>query len=144
MCYNILKMNLIKILETGGVKVKVLIVDDAPTTRKLIKHILEQDGRFDIVGEAKNGDEAIELAKSVQPDIITLDLIMPIKGGVDAAKEILETAKGARILFVTSIKDKSIEEQAKTMGIDYILQKPFTPKELIEALNKIIGEIENG
>ena len=137
-CYNNFK------IMTGGVKVKVLIVDDAPTTRRLIKYILEQDGRFGIIGEAKNGQEAIEFVKNTHPDIVTLDLIMPVKGGMDAAKEILKIAKGAKILLVTSIKDREIEIQAKNIGIDYILQKPFTSKELIETLNKMIEETKNG
>ncbi len=119
---------------------KVLIVDDSPTVRNFLKTILKRDDRFEIVGEAKNGNEAIEMVKNTSPDLVTLDITMPVKNGVDAAEEILKISKDVKILFLTSIKDKEMENIAKKLGIKYILQKPISISDLNEILDKIAKE----
>ncbi len=119
---------------------KVLIVDDSPVMRKFIKKILSNLDGFEVVGEARDGNEAIELFKKLSPDIITLDIIMPVMGGFDAAGKILEISKNPKIILLTSIKDNETVERAKKMGIIHILQKPFSPSELIDILKEIVKE----
>ncbi len=119
---------------------KILIVDDSPTVRNFLKTILKKDDRFEIVGEAKNGDEAIEMVKTTSPDLVTLDITMPVKNGIDAAEEIRKISRGVKILFLTSMKDKEVENTAKRLGIEYILQKPISIPDLNEILDKISKE----
>ncbi len=120
---------------------KVLVVDDSPIIRKLIRSILEKKSdEFEIVGEARNGKEAIELVKSLSPDIIALDITMPVMGGLDAAEEIKKIAKDSKILLITSFIDEEGAKKANEMGIRHILQKPFSPSSLIETLEKMVGE----
>ncbi len=119
---------------------KVLIVDDSPIMRKLIRKTVNELDGFEVVGEARDGNEAIELFKKFSPDIVTLDIIMPVMGGFDAANKILEIAKDSKILLLTSIKDSDTIDRAKEMGITHILQKPFSPSELINVLNEMIKE----
>ncbi len=119
---------------------KVLIVDDSPVMRRFIKKSINDLDGFEVVGEGRDGNEAIELFKKFSPDIITLDLIMPVMGGFDAADKILEIAKDSKILLLTSIKDNETVERAKKMGITHILQKPFSPSELIDTLKEMTKE----
>ncbi len=118
---------------------KVLIVDDSPIMRKFIRNVLEKNEGFEVVGEAKNGKEAIELVKNLSPDIITLDLTMPVMGGFDAAEEILKFKESSKILLITSVKDEETVAKAKRLGIGYILQKPFSPSSLISTLEEMTG-----
>ena len=93
---------------------------------------------FSIVNTATNGDEAVNIYKSfsVKPDIILMDHRMPIKNGIEAAKEILQINNNSKIIFLSA--DHTIKETALALGAIYFIEKPFTMKNLIENIQKAI------
>lgn len=98
----------------------ILIVDDSSIMRKMIRKTLEPEGHV-IVGEAKNGEEAVALYKSLQPDLVTMDITMRGMDGFTAAREILHYDDGARILFLSNLNEEKYGEDASQLGaIGYV------------------------
>ena len=99
---------------------RILIVDDSSMMRKMITKILQTEGH-NIVGEAKNGKEAVELYKSLKPDLVTMDITMRDMDGFTAAKEILRYDDEARILFLSNLdKDKYSEDAQRLGAVGYV------------------------
>lgn len=118
---------------------RILIVDDSRLTRAIIKNTLTGAG-FDVVGEAENGRDAIIKYQDLHPDMATMDLIMPDVDGMQATKEILSKDPKARILVVTSLGQKLLEEDAMKTGAKGMIAKPFQPQELIKAVNEVLSQ----
>lgn len=116
---------------------KVLVVDDSPLVRKMVKKAC-MGSEFEVVGEAKNGEEAVQSYRKLNPDIVTLDVTMPVKDGLKAAEEILACNPKAKILLLSAMGDESLLERAQKMGITFSLQKPFTTQVLLEALRNLV------
>jgi two-component system chemotaxis response regulator CheY len=116
-------------------KKKVLIADDSMVMRKMINDILWNDG-FEIVGEAKDGGEALKLYKELNPNLVTMDIVMPREHGIDALRKIIEFDPDARVIVVSGLHQKSLLVEALGAGAkDYVI-KPFDKEELIEAAKK--------
>lgn len=118
---------------------RILIVDDSRLTRAIIKNTLTGAG-FDVVGEAENGRDAITKFQALKPDMVTMDLIMPDVDGMQATKEILSKDAKARILVVTSLGQKLLEEDAMKTGAKGMIAKPFQPQELVKAVNDVLSQ----
>jgi len=117
-------------------KLKVLIADDSPIIRFELVDILEEFG-CEIVGEAENGIQAVELFKQFEPDIVTLDIIMPEKDGITALKEILQIKPTAKIVMVTAMGSKqTLFECIKAGAFDFI-EKPFVKEKVVLTLQKV-------
>ena len=116
---------------------RVLIVDDAKLVRHLIKKTLTKAG-FEIVGAARNGQEAIALFTELSPDLVTMDLVMPKTGGMDTIKEIITINPQARILVVTSLSQQMLAQDALRLGAKGVITKPFDPGTLIKAVYKVM------
>lgn len=114
---------------------KVLIVDDSMVMRTMIRDVLTKDG-FEVVGQAKNGKEAVEQYVNLRPDLVTMDIIMPGEHGTDVVKKILEMDNDARIIVVSGLNQKNLVMQAMDNGAKEFLVKPFENKELLEAAHK--------
>lgn len=117
-------------LKGDGSPYKVMAVDDSPITRKMIKKALEPEG-FEIIGEAGNGKEAVDLYAKIQPDIITMDVTMPIMDGLDAALAIKKINPAQRIIMLSAMSDNDILADAQARGIDDFCSKPFKPEEIV-------------
>ncbi|MCD6238403.1 MAG: response regulator [Thermotogae bacterium] len=117
---------------------RILIVDDSPLIRKMVRKALEPEG-FQIAGEAKNGQEGVNLYKKLKPDVIVMDVTMPVKGGLDAAREILSDFPETKILLLSAMGDKELIQEAKSVGVKLNLQKPFKPKEIIDSIKKVVS-----
>ena len=118
---------------------KLLLVDDAPIIRLKLKNILVKAG-ITIVGEANNGQEAIEKYRQLKPDLMTMDIVMPIKDGIMALEEILAEDKAAKVIMVTAIDQRDSLMKAIRLGaVDYIV-KPFEDERVIEAVSKALGQ----
>jgi two-component system chemotaxis response regulator CheB len=87
----------------------ILIVDDDPVYRKMIQSALAEDSRYDVIGEATNGEEAVRLAAELKPEIITMDIRMPRMSGLDAAKAILSERPSTAIVFVSAFGGVKID-----------------------------------
>jgi len=121
-------------------KKRILSVDDSPLVRNLIKKFLSKTDDFEVVGEASNGEEAVKLFFQLKPDIVIMDVTMPVKNGLEAAQEILSQEPGAKILLASAMGDDDLLDQALAIGIKHSIQKPFKQAQLIDALNKILEE----
>ena len=117
---------------------KVLICDDSIVMRKMINDILSRNG-FNVVGQAKNGVEAVELYTKLQPDLVTMDIIMPGEPGVEIVKKIVTLDAKARIMMVTGLSQKNLVLQAMENGAREFVVKPFDESALLEAAAKTIG-----
>lgn len=103
--------------------IRVLLADDTPDIRKLLRVNLELDGRFEIVGEAADGAEAVALTRSLRPDAVVLDLAMPVMDGLQAAPVIRECSPETRILVLSGFDHARMEARAREQGADGYLEK---------------------
>lgn len=119
---------------------RLMIVDDSLIIRRRIKraHGLES---FSVVGTASNGEEAINLARRTNPDLITIDLTMPHMDGIEAIPILSSICPNARILVVSALADKATAINALSRGAHGFLCKPFTDDELNEALSELAADL---
>ncbi len=118
---------------------KILIVDDSLVMRMKIKDVLVKDG-FEVIGMAKNGREGFELYKKLQPDLVTMDIIMPEMIGVESLKLIRGHDPKAKVVMVTSLHQAKLLKESLDAGArDYIV-KPFSEDELLNSIRKISTE----
>jgi two-component system chemotaxis response regulator CheY len=117
-------------------KIRVLVVDDALFTHRAIAKALPGDF-FEICGVARNGREGIKMYAELVPDVVTMDVTMPVLDGLAAAREILTADASAKIIMLTARGDEELVAAAKKLGIDVFLQKPFKPGQLVTAIQKI-------
>src|SRR4051812_32726538 len=97
-------------------RLRVLVADDHPIIRKRVKAVLANSPRFDVCAEAENGAQAIEEALRVKPDIVVLNVTMPVLGGFEAAREIRAKLPESAIVILSSHADKHFIEEAKKVG----------------------------
>ena len=117
---------------------KVLIVDDAAFMRMMVKDILSKNG-FEVVGEAANGLQAIELYKKERPDVVTMDITMPEMDGIEAVKEIKKIDPNARVVMCSAMGQQSMVMDAIKAGAKDFIVKPFQADRVIEAIQKVLG-----
>lgn len=117
-------------------KKRVLIVDDALFMRKMLRGILEEDG-FEVVAEAADGAEAVLTYRDVRPDIVTLDIIMPVKNGIEALREIMVIDPGARVVICSAVGQESLVQKAQGGGARDFILKPFNPDRVKEIIRKV-------
>ncbi len=116
----------------------VLIVDDAIFMRTMIADILKSAG-FEVVGEASSGVEAVEKYKELKPDLVTMDIVMPDMGGIDAVREIIKTDPEARILMCSAMGQQGLGVDAIQAGARDFVVKPFQPSRVLEAVQRLLG-----
>ncbi len=119
----------------------VLIVDDALFMRVAVGNMFKEWG-FEVVGEASNGREAVELYKELQPDLVTMDITMPVMSGLDAVKEIIPQYPDANIIMVTALGQQRIIVEAIEEGAKDFITKPFEPNQLKMVVDNILGTYE--
>lgn len=108
--------------------VKILIADDEPIIRLDLRQVLETLG-YEVIGEAGDGKQAVELARELKPDICILDVKMPIMDGIEAV-EIITDENIAPTILLTAYSDKELIDRAKAAGVFAYLVKPFKPSDL--------------
>lgn len=117
--------------------IRVLIADDHQLVRQGMAALLSVKPEFEILGQARDGVEAVELATSLSPDIILMDLQMPHKDGIEATREIKEDNPEARILIITSFaEDENVYLAIKAGALGYLL-KDSSPEELMQAIHDV-------
>ncbi len=117
-------------------KYKVLICDDAEFMRTLLRDILERAG-FEVVGEAVNGNDAVQKFKELNPDIVTMDIVMPLKSGIDATKEIVNFNPKAKVVMCSALGQEILVMDAIEAGAKDFIVKPFTDQLVIDVLKKV-------
>lgn len=121
----------------------ILIVDDSVTYRKTLRKLLEEGGHT-IVGEAGDGVQAIDQYQKLKPDLITLDITMPVMNGIDALKWIMEYDSSALVVMVSSSAQASKIKESIELGALDFLPKPFQSQKVLEAVNKILSAVNSG
>jgi two-component system chemotaxis response regulator CheY len=116
---------------------RVLIADDASFMRQMIREIIEPEGH-EVVGEATNGIEAVEQFEELQPDIVTMDIVMPKRSGIDAVKGILAKYADARIVMCSALGQESLVMEALQAGARDFIVKPFKPDNVLATIQKIL------
>lgn len=119
-------------------QLRLLIVDDSNIVRRRI----ERSQHFDeiaVVGTAGNGVEAIEIARRTDPDLVTMDLTMPQMDGIDCISKLIELKPSMRILVISALADKATAVQAMEQGANGFLHKPFTDRQLNDAIAELIS-----
>jgi two-component system chemotaxis response regulator CheY len=114
---------------------RVLVVDDASFMRVSLKILLERNG-FTVCGEAENGNLAIEKYQELKPDIVTMDITMPEKNGIQALNEIMKIDSNAKIVMVSALGQESFVRESVLAGAKGFIVKPFKEDAIVKALDK--------
>ena len=119
-------------------RIRVMIVDDHSIVRVGLKQVLELSGEFEVVGQAADGEEAVRVAAEVSPDLVVMDVIMPKKDGVEACREIMESAPGVRVVMLTASTAEDAVVEAVAAGASGYLQKETDMEQLLSALRSAV------
>ncbi|MBD3254065.1 MAG: response regulator [Candidatus Lokiarchaeota archaeon] len=119
-------------------KKKILVVDDAAFTRNMLKKIINKTDYAEVVGEGKNGNEAIKLYKQLRPDLVTMDLVMPEKGGIEAVEELQKIDKNSLIVVVSALGQEALVLEAAKKGAKDFIQKPFKNQQVLEVMERLL------
>ncbi|MEE9608950.1 MAG: response regulator [Myxococcota bacterium] len=116
---------------------RIMVADDASFMRQMIREIVEGEG-YEVVGEAADGDEAVETYKQVQPDLVMMDIVMPRRSGIDSVKAILKLDPKARVVMCSALGQETLVAEAMDAGaLDFIV-KPFKPESVLATVKKVI------
>ena len=118
---------------------KVLIVDDSLYMRTLINSALIATGRYEVIGQAGTGSQGIELALEHEPDLITMDNILPDMIGIDIVKELRAEGITSKIIMVSAVGQDDVVEEGRSNGADDYLVKPFTAEILVERIDNLFA-----
>ncbi len=121
---------------------RILVVDDNAVVRTLVRKLFESQPDFEISGEAENGREAIDKAEQLKPDLIILDLIMPVMTGLDAAPLLKQLLPDTPIILFTQQEGSEVERLAQAAGIDAVVSKSQVASELVGKAQALLDSIE--
>ncbi len=117
---------------------RVLVVDDAAFMRKVVGDALERGGH-EVAGEAGTGSDAVSRFRELKPEVVTLDITMPEKDGIEALKEIMELDPGAKVVMCSALGQESKVLESIKLGAKDFVVKPFAPSRVIEAVGKALA-----
>ena len=116
---------------------RVLLVDDHEIMRDGLREVLERSGAFEVVGEAGDGETAVRVAQSVEPDVVIMDVMMPVKNGIDACRDITESLPDTRVLILTAASEEDAVMEALTAGAVGYLQKYSGKGDLLRTVRDV-------
>ncbi|MFJ8243684.1 response regulator [Peribacillus asahii] len=117
---------------------KILVVDDAKFMRMTLSNILKK-ANHQVVGEAENGQEAIDLYRDLNPDLVTMDITMPVMSGLDAVKGIKQEFPTAKVIMCSAMGQQKMVVEAIEAGAKDFIVKPFDEGRVIEAINRTLS-----
>ena len=120
-------------------RIRVLLADDHSIMRQGLNSMLEQSEEFEVVGQAKDGAEAVQAASELVPDVVVMDVMMPNMNGVEACREIMESQPDTRVLMLTASTEEDAVIEAVAAGATGYLQKISGKDELLAALKLVAG-----
>ena len=115
---------------------KILIVDDALFMRNMLKDIFVRAGH-QVTGEAANGVEAVEQYRRLRPDLVTMDIVMPLKSGIEALQEIVREDPGACVIMCSALGQDSLVIEAVQAGAKDFIVKPFKEERVLEVVRRV-------
>ncbi len=116
-----------------------MVVDDSFYMRTMLKNMLTDAG-YEVVGEAPNGQTALELAKETKPDLITLDVILPDNTGLDVLKGIKAEQPDMKVIIVSAVGQEVIVNEAMEYGAKAYIVKPFSEEKVLEVVSQVLAE----
>ncbi len=120
---------------------RILVVDDSRTSRKILRTILEDAGH-EVIGEAMDGQDGVNKFKELRPDLVTLDITMPVMDGLEALKCIREVDGNAKVIMVTAAGQQNKMIDAIKLGASEFVTKPFEPEEIVKMVNKLVKQTD--
>ncbi len=117
----------------------IIVVDDTYFYRESLKDLLKKAG-YDVVAEGVDGDEAVELVRSIEPDLVILDVVMPKQSGLEAAKEIMALGVKTKVVMCSSLSYEPMVEEALSAGACAYLTKPLEDEIILKELKKVFGQ----
>jgi pilus assembly protein CpaE len=124
-------------VESAGEKVRILIVDDYAETRENIRKLLQFESDFEVVGAARSGEEALELARETQPDVVLMDINLPDMDGIAVTKALLEEVHWAQIVILSVQSDSDYIKRAMRAGARDFIAKPPSGDELVSTIRQV-------
>ena len=119
--------------------IRVVIADDHPILREGLRRLLEDDGGFQVVGQAADGLDAVRLAREMQPDVLLLDLAMPRASGLDALRELSGAGSGPKVLLLTVAIDDAQVVEALELGARGVVLKEAATELLFKAIRSVVA-----
>jgi len=120
------------------IDLNILVADDSVLMRRNLKNILKQAG-YNIVAEASNGKEAVELYRKHQPNLVTMDITMPVMTGIEAVKKIIEEYPDANIIMISALDQKHMVFKALECGAKHYIVKPFKVSAVLKAIQHVLN-----
>lgn len=117
---------------------RILIVDDALFMRNMLRDIFVSAG-FEVVGEAGNGQEAVERYRELRPDLVTMDIVMPLRSGIEALQDIMSFHPQARVVMCSALGQETLVVEAVEAGASDFIVKPFKAERVLEVVRRVAG-----
>ena len=124
-------------MQTESRPIRVLLADDHSIMRDGLRVMLEQSGEFEVVGQARDGEEAVRAASELAPDVVVLDVMMPNKDGVEACREIMESLPDTRVVMLTASTEEDAVIEAVAAGATGYLQKVSGMEQLLATVRDV-------
>jgi len=119
--------------------IRVMVVDDALFMRNILKDIFVRHG-YEVVAEAENGDTALQLYQERNPDLVTMDIVMPKKSGIEALQEIMAADPDAHVIMVSALGQDALVLEAVEAGARDFIVKPFKEDKVLETVRRVVGQ----
>jgi len=120
---------------------RILIVDDSPVIRKRLRELLEQQTGWEVCGEAANGREGIVKAQELKPDVIVLDLSMPVMNGIEAARELTRLLPSMPLLMCTDFETAHLRRKALSAGVRTVVSKSELLGDLVTSIQDLLESV---
>lgn len=118
---------------------RVMVVDDALFMRNILKDIFVRHG-YEVVAEAENGETALQLYQESKPDLVTMDIVMPKKSGIEALQEIMAVDPEAHVVMVSALGQDTLVLEAVEAGARDFIVKPFKEDKVLETVRRVAGQ----
>ncbi len=117
---------------------KILVVDDDSGVRRMISNIIEEEGIGQVIGEAEDGSEAIDMVLDLQPDLVMIDLLMPELDGIETIKKLKRSDYRGSFVLLSKITDKMMVREAYQAGVEFYIHKPINKEEVSHVVRKVL------
>src|ERR1700733_2994513 len=118
-------------------KITVLLVDDHTVVRQGLRALLSQADDIEVVGEAENGRQAVQMAVKTQPNVVLMDVVMPLMNGLEGTRQVLKNVPSAKVLVLSSYSDDDYVQQLTAVGASGYLNKQTASEDLLLAIREV-------